>query len=136
MRILLAGALCSIGAIVMGWFFTGWLFHRFQRRTPATWRDLSWRRTLLGIAVNDVLFGFVFAAFFDLVGGIGRFNIDNWIGMGITFGAGCWGAVALPMALAMLVFMRVDRGVIIGIVLDWLASSIAAGLICAWVFGR
>lgn len=136
MRILVAGALSSIAAIVMGWFFTGWLFHRFQRRTPATWRDPSWRRTLLGIALNDILFGFAFAAFFDLVGGIGRFNIDNWIGMGITFGAGCWGAIALPMCLAMLVFMQVHRGVIIGILLDWLASSIVAGLVCAFVFAR
>jgi hypothetical protein len=121
---------------VMGWLFTGWLFHRFQRRTPATWRNHSWRRILVGIAVNDILFGFIFAAFFDLVGGIGRFNIDNWIGMGITFGAGCWGAIALPMCLAMTVFMQIHRGVIIGILLDWLASSVAAGLICAFVFAR
>jgi hypothetical protein len=32
--------------------------------------------------------------------------------------------------------MQVHRGVIIGILLDWLASSVAAGLICAFVFAR
>ncbi len=136
MRILLAGALSSVAAIVMGWLFTGWLFHRFQGRTPATWKNPSLRRTLLGIGVNDVLFGFAFAAFFGLVGGIGRFNVDNWIGMGVVFGAGAWGAIALPMGLAMLVFMEVHRGAIVGILLDWLASSIAAGLICAFLLAR
>jgi hypothetical protein len=86
--------------------------------------------------VNDVFFGFAFAGFFFLVGGVGRFNIDNWAGQGLTFGIGCWAAVALPMCLSILVFMRVHKGVVIGMLLDWLASSIAAGLICGYLLGR
>src|SRR5437763_1376954 len=68
--------------------------------------------------------------------GIGRSNIDNWVGQGLTFGIGCFAAVALPMCLSILVLMRVHQGVIYGMLLDWLASSIAAGLICAYTLGR
>lgn len=136
MTILLAGLLCSLTAIVIGWLFSGWLFHRFQSRTPATWKSQTWRRMIVGIAVNDLLFGFAFAGFFALVGGIGRFNVDDWVRQGLTFGIGCWGAVALPLCLSMLVFMQVHRGVIVGMLLDWLASSLAAGLICAFLIGR
>ena len=40
------------------------------------------------------------------------------------------------MCLSILVSMRVHKGVIIGMLLDWLASSIAAGLICGYLLGR
>ena len=136
MRVLWAGLLSTIAAIVIGWIFTGRLFRHFEGRNPDTWRNRSSRLKIGGILVNDVLFGFAFAGFFYLVGGVGRFNIDNWIGQGLTFGFGCWAAVALPMCLSMFVFMRVHKGVVIGMLLDWFASSLAAGLICAWLLGR
>jgi hypothetical protein len=136
MHVLLAGTLSTVAAILIGWIFTGVLFRRFQSHTPSTWRDRTRLRAFLGIAVNDVLFGFAFAGFFQLAGGIGRFNIDNWVGQGLTFGIGCFAAVALPMCLSILVLMRVHQGVIYGMLLDWLASSIAAGLICAYTLGR
>ncbi|MEP6714694.1 MAG: hypothetical protein ABJC09_03915 [Terriglobia bacterium] len=136
MRVFEAGLYSAIAAIAIGWLIVGRLFDRFQSRNPSTWRDRSWRLRVGGILVNDVFFGFAFSGFFFLVGGIGRFNIDNWIGNGLAFGVGCWAAVACPMCLSILVFMRVHKGVVIGMLLDWLASSIAAGLICGYLLGR
>lgn len=136
MNVFVAGAFSSLAAFLIGWVFTGILFGKFQQHTPGTWRDRTKIRALGAFAVNDLLFGFAFAGFFHLAGGIGRFNIDNWVGQGLTFGFGCFAAVALPMCLSMLVLMRVHQGVIYGMLLDWLASSVAAGLICAYVLGR
>ena len=135
MYILLAGLSSALAAVFFSYIFSVWIFHRFRKRTPATWRRERGRNYLLGIGA-DFLFGFAFAGFFALVGGIGRFNTSQWVKMGSLFGFGCWAAIALPMLLTMSIFVNFHRGVVFGFVLDRLFACICAGFICAWLLAR
>jgi hypothetical protein len=135
MYILLAGLFSALSAVFFTYVFSVWIFRRFRKRTPATWRVARLQHWVLGIGA-DFLFGFAFAGFFALVGGIGRFNVDQWVKMGFLFGAGCWTAIALPMLLSMSIFVNFHRGVVFGFLLDRLFACVTAGFICAWLLGR
>ena len=135
MNVFVAGLFSALAAAVIGFFTTDWLFRSFKQRTPATWRTHRMRTWVLGLAA-DVLFGMMFATFFWLTGGIGWLNVGQWPKMGFLFGVGCWGAVALPLVVSMSIFVNFHRGVVIGLLLEWLGASIAAGLICAFLIER
>jgi hypothetical protein len=45
LKALAAGAVAGIAANATGHLITGWLFHRYQSRTPASWRPLAGRST-------------------------------------------------------------------------------------------
>ncbi len=135
MDVFVAGLFSALAAAVIGYFTTDLIFRRYQLRTPALWRARRMRIHLLGLGA-DLVFGMMFATFFWLTGGIGWLNVGQWPKMGFLFGIGCWGAVALPMLLSMSIFVNFHRGVVVGMLLEWLGSSIAAGLICAFLIER
>ncbi len=135
MTVFLAGLCSALAAGVIGYFISGLTFRRYRLRTPETWRATRMRNYVLEFAA-DLVFGMMFAGFFWLTGGIGWLNVGQWPKMGFLFGIGCWGAVALPMVLSMSVVVNLHRGVVAGFLIEWLGSSIAAGLICAFLIER
>ena len=51
LRVLVAGAAAGVASVFTSWGITGCAFHRFQRRTPDTWR----REGLASYAVSSAL---------------------------------------------------------------------------------
>jgi len=130
-RALLAGAVAGILSIFTSWLITGVLFHRFQRLTPATWRPEGPQQYALASALN-VLASVLLALFLTATGGVGPISGATWPANGALFGAMCWTVAAAPVLLSVAIFVNVNRGVVIGLLLDWLVVAVLAGVITAW----
>jgi hypothetical protein len=133
MTILLAAVISSIVGILIDWVVTIKVFHRFRRRTPATYRNLS-RHMLVWAAI--VIAAFTYSGFFAITGGVGWLNVRQWVQIGVLFGVGCWAALPLPLLLSLSVFINLHRGVVIGLLLEWLLISVAFGVVCSAVTVR
>ena len=48
----------------------------------------------------------------------------------------CWMALALPLVLSLSVFINLHRGVVIGLLIDWLFLSVSFGIVCSAVMVR
>ena len=133
MSILLAALISAVAGILIDWVVNVRIFHRFRRRTPTTYRNLP-RHMLVWGAI--VLAAFTYAGFFAITGGIGWLNVRQWVQIGVLFGIACWAAVPLPLLLSLSVFINLHRGVVIGLLLEWLLLSVAFGVICSAVTVR
>ena len=78
----------------------------------------------------------MYAALFVITGGIGWLNVRQWIQIGALFGFCAWAALILPVVLSIAILVNLHRGVVIGLLLDWLLISVAFGLVCAAVIVR
>jgi hypothetical protein len=128
---LIAGAISIFGS----WFWMAVVFHRFQKRTPETWRAEG-SPNYLGASLLHLLAAIAIACLFTLVF---RFNVGPFAaGAGGTLGfAVCiWGAIALPIIVESALFIRLHALVVIGQLLDWLTTAVAASLITGWWLAR
>jgi len=87
-------------------------------------------------ASEKVIIAFTYAGFFAITGGIGWLNVRQWVQIGALFGIACWAALPLPLLLSLSVFINLHRGVVIGLLLEWLLLSVAFGVICSAVTVR
>jgi hypothetical protein len=71
-RVLVAGGVGGLLSILSSWFITGYLFHKYQRRTPDTWRREGPRQYALSSAVQ-VLAGVAIGLLFFATGGLPHF---------------------------------------------------------------
>jgi hypothetical protein len=133
MQVLIAALLSAAIGIAIDWVVNLKMFHRFRMRTPGTYRERQ-RHMLIRAAI--VLAAFLYAAFFVITGGIGWLNVDQWVRIGVLYGFGAWAAFILPVLLSMAIFVNLHRGVVIGLLLDWLLISVAFGLVCSAVIVR
>jgi hypothetical protein len=133
MKVLLAALISAVAGILIDWVVAVKVFHRFRRRTPATYRDAR-RIPLVWGAI--VLAAFTYAIFFAITGGIGWLNVRQWVQIGVLFGVTCWAALPLPLLLSLSVFVNLHRGVVIGLLLEWLLISVAYGIVCSAVIVR
>ena len=113
----------------------GGIFHRFQRETPQTWRPEG-AASYLKASLLHIFAAVAMASLFTLMV---RFNVGlfsgGWRGSFI-FAICLWGAVVLPMVLESAVFVRIHRLVVVGRLLDWLATALLACLITGWWLRR
>ena len=125
------GLIAGVLSIFTSWMWMGFVFHRFQRETPETWRAEGPRSYIAGI-------------FFHFLAAIGiaclltlfiRFGV-GFFGTGILanlrFALCIWGAISLPIVLESAVFIRLHPLVVLGQLLDWLSTSVLASLITGW----
>lgn len=130
-RIILAGLLSGVIGVFSSWLITGMIFHPFQARTPATWRAGEGPIHYAASSALTILAALVITAFFAATGGL--HGVTGPIANGIYFGFLCWLALALPLTLSFAVFVNLDKGFVIGLLLDWLIVSLVAGGVAGWL---
>jgi len=131
-RILFAGALAGVLGVLTSWLVTGVAFHPYQRLTPATWRATEGPRQYAFASGATVLAAVMIVLFFSLTGGVHALAGTGWLLQGLCFCFLCWAALGAPVLFSIALFVNVHRGVVVGLLLDWLLVSLLAGAVAAW----
>jgi hypothetical protein len=129
-RILMAGAASAVTAFVIEWVVIAWLFHDYQKLTPATWRPEGPREYALSSCLT-LFSGFAFAVLFAMTGSTLTARVGHWLPAGLLFGLACFVALPLPGILAQAIFVNLHRGFVAGTLLNSLLFCVASGVICA-----
>jgi hypothetical protein len=130
-RLLLAGALAGFLGTMTSWLVTGNLFHRFQARTPATWRPVEGYQQYSLSSVITLVAAMLIALLYGLTGGIASLAGTAWVVQGAAFGLLCWAALAAPVLCSMGLFVNLHRGMVVGLLLDWLLVALLASVAAA-----
>ena len=87
-KILAAGAIAGLVANITGYLITGMLFHRYQARTPGTWRaSESWAHYMVSMAIRIfacIAIGLVYAGLIVVLG-IGMAQTHILVSAGHSF---------------------------------------------------
>lgn len=124
------GAIAGLVSIFTSWLWMGVVFHRFQMRTPNTWRPENNRSYALSSAIHFAAC-IAIATLFLLVARTGGVFADGLQGA-LRFAAVLWMAVAAPLAIEAAVFVNLHPWVVVGQVVDWLTTCALACAIAAW----
>ena len=122
---LIPGLIAGVLSIFTSWFWMGFVFHRFQKRTPNTWRRETGASYALSSALH-ILAAIIIATLFTVIAR------DHDFPGAIRFAIICWGAFALPIVLEAAIFINLHPLVVLGQLLDWLSTSLLATVITAW----
>lgn len=126
-----AGAIAGLLANVTGYLITGRFFHRFQARTPNTWRrNESWTQYLYASSVRIVAciaVALLYVVFRSVSPSCG----DGPIAHGFAFGLLLWAATILPVVLEISLFVNWHSGFLVGLLLDWLVLCVLASTAAA-----
>ena len=128
---LVPGAIAGIISIFTSWLWMGVMFHRFQQRTPNTWRPEG----KASYALSSIIHFLACIAIATLFLIVGR-NFDSIFSGGpdraILFAVMLWSVIAAPLALDAAVYINLHPLVVLGQLLDWLTTSVLACGIAAW----
>ena len=127
--VLAPGAIAGILAIFTSWFWLGFLFHRFQRLTPDTWRRESSRSYLLSSAIT-FLGCIAIATVFLFVARMGGVFAGGLQGA-LRFAAVAWMAWSAPLIVNAAVFINLHPWFVVGQVVNALTNSVLACTITA-----
>lgn len=133
-RVILAGVVAGLLGVCASWLLTGVLFHPFQARTPETWRRGEGGVHYAAASGLTLLAALAVSTLVALTGGV--HVASGAVSGGALFGALCWIALALPVLLSIGVFVNVHRGVVAGLLLEWLVTSAVAGAAAGWLLAR
>lgn len=127
---LVPGAIAGLLTIFTSWLWMGVVFHRYQKRTPTTWRPENNGSYTLSVAIH-FLACMALATLFLLVT---RTPGSAFAGVhgAFHFAALSWLAIAASLAIDAAVFINLHLWVVVGQVLDWLTTSVLACTITAW----
>jgi hypothetical protein len=115
-------------SVTTSYLITGRLFHRFQARTPGTWRAESWRQHLLAMllyALAGASRGWLFAL-------SGAPTVDGAL---FKLWAAVWIVVAAGILMQTL-YVNWHPGFAIGLALDWAVFVAGVLLACALLVNR
>lgn len=129
-KFFLAVILIAVATICIQWFFVGFLFHKFQSRTPATWRKENTRSYVLSMIVS-LFFAFMFALIFHVwkMSGDGSMGIRE----GVVFGFVFWLGFSVTIELGNAIYVNTSTMFVFGkclsSLLEYLVSGILASLL-------
>jgi hypothetical protein len=115
-------------SVTTSYLITGRLFHRFQARTPGTWRAESWRRHLLAMLLYTIAgasLGWLFAL-------AGAPAVDGAL---FRLCAAVWIVVA-ALILMQALYVNWHPGFALGLALDWAVFVTGVLLACALLVNR
>jgi hypothetical protein len=119
----------TIAITCIQWFFTGFLFHKYQASTPATWRKES-KASYAWSTVIALFFSFMFSLLFSLwKNKSGLLFISD----GIEFGTLVWLCFAIPYEIGTALYVNYSRLFVVGRCLSSLVEYVVAGVLAAWL---
>jgi len=123
------GAVAGILAIFTSWFWMGFVFHRFQRLTPNTWRPENSRSYMLSSIVT-FLSCIAIATVFLLVARMGGVFAGG-VPSALRFAAVVWMAWSAPLIVNAAVFINLHPWFVVGQVVNALTNSVLACAVTA-----
>jgi hypothetical protein len=127
LRFFLAIIIITIAITTIQWFFVGFLFHRFQSLTPATWRKES-NRSYLASTIISFFFAFLFTTFF-YYWKITREEMHFF--SGLKFACMCWLTFSVTIEIGNAVYVNFSRMFVLGKCLSSLVEYLVA-ISIAW----
>ena len=128
---IIPGLIAGVLSIFTSWLWMGAIFHRFQIRTPQTWRRESGMSYAASSAIH-VLAAIAIAIFFSTLRqhapGLFAGGLHCMAGFALTV----WLVIAVPIIVDAAIFIAIHPLVVVGQLLDWLTTSLLATLITAW----
>jgi hypothetical protein len=125
------GAIAGVVSIFTSWLWMAVVFHRFQNRTPNTWRPENGRSYALSSAII-FLSCIAIATVFLLVARTGGVFAGGLPGA-LRFAAVCWIAFSAPLIVNAAVFINLHPWFVVGQVVDALTTSVlACGITACW----
>jgi len=125
------GAIAGILAIFTSWFWMGFVFHRFQRLTPNTWRPENNRSYMLSSIVT-FLSCIAIATVFLLVARMGGVFAGG-VPSALRFAAVVWMAWSAPLIVNAAVFINLHPWFVVGQVVNALTTSaLACAITACW----
>ena len=126
-KFFIAVLIITVAITCIQWFFIGFLFHKYQASTPATWRKES-SRSYAASSFISLFFAFMFTIILSLwkdkYGAIGLMD-------GIKFGAIFWLTFSVTTEVGSAIYVNYSRMFVVGKCLSSLVEYIAAGLVAA-----
>jgi hypothetical protein len=123
----LAIIITTIAITTIQWFFIGYLFHRFQALTPATWRKESSRSYLFSTVIS-FFFAFLFTTLFyywkSTRGGMDLLAALKFAGL-------CWLTFSVSLEIGNAVYVNYSPMFVLGKCLSSLVEYLAA-ISIAW----
>lgn len=126
-RFFLTITLITISIIFIQWFLIGFLFHKYQSSTPATWRKES-NTSYIGSMILSLFFAGLFTTLFYLwKTTYGQINLFT----GLKFGFICWLTFSVTTEIGNAIYINYSRKFVIGKCLSSFFEYFVAGLLAA-----
>jgi hypothetical protein len=117
----------AVAVTFIQWFFTGFLFHRYQSVTPSTWRKES-NRSYAASMLLSLFFAFMFTVVFYFWKSKSG---DIYLIDGIKFGLVCWLTFSVITEIGRAIYVNFSRMFVLGQCLSSLFEYVAAGIAAA-----
>ena len=124
-KFLLAIIAITIAISFVQWLFIGFLFHKYQALTSATWRKEN-SRSYIGSMILSLFFACMFSTIFYLWKSK---NGDLRLTDGIKFGFICWLTFSFTAEVGNAIYINYSRMFVVGKCLSSLTEYIVAGLV-------
>jgi hypothetical protein len=127
----LAALAITVAVTIIQWFFIGFLFHKYQASTPATWRKEGSRSYALSTLVA-LFFSCMFLILFylfvkGLEGKTGFFE-------GFVFSTVCWLAFSVTAEVGNAIYVNYSRMFVLGKCISSLVEYTLAGVLAVAVY--